>query len=324
MHIVAIWAVLGVCIGYGLSAWLVQMYRVVPPRDWLFERIAFIKAYSASPAWNIGMDVHRELGAVERTLSRPWLLVPLSAVQAGWRNVHGLEDEHLLKLPHEQVDERLQTARVLLKAIPGPESANFISRINAALKLHATVERHHERAALLREVEIFRHNYNDGTYENVAILLGKAVWLSCICLALVVALSALFGREAYFVFGAAGGLISRLTRVLQRRPKALDYGAEWSTLLLSPPAGAVLGWVGVTIAVILADAPFNVLNGKFGELWENPTAPLGLGLAFLCGFSERLFDRLLRVAGGKVASEFPAADTRVTAKNEDATGPVTG
>jgi hypothetical protein len=303
--LVSSWMVLSVCLGYGIAAWVVQMFRVVPPRDWLRQRIWFLKAQIASDKWRIGTDGECDLAEVEKGVSKFWLVVPVSRVQAGWRNVHGLEDKRVLELPPELVDEQLETARTRLKTIPGAASASFVKRIDAGLKPHVPPHSHQERAALLREAEIFRHNYNDTNYENIANVLGKAVWLTWLALGIVVALAALFDRESYFLLGAAGGLISRLTRVLRRRPEASDYGAEWSTLILSPAAGALVGWVGVAIGVALANDPFNVLSDHFAKPWDDATAPLGLALAFLFGFSERLFDRLLGVAVSQAGGELP-------------------
>lgn len=300
--LVSSYVVLGICLGYGLAAWLVQMHRVAPPRDWLLERIWHVKAQIDSENWEIGKEGKHDLGQVEKAISKRWLFVPVSKVQAGWRNVHGLEDKHVLELDREVVNEQLETARTRLKAISGPQTASLVKRIDTALQ---SGHPHNERAALLREVEIFRHNYNDTNYENLANLLGKAVWLTWVGLAIIVALAALFDRESYFLLGAAGGLISRLSRVLPRRPKASDYGAEWSTLILSPAAAALAGWVGVAITVALANDPFNVLSDHFAKPWDDAAAPLGLLLAFVFGFSERLFDRLLGVAERQIGGKLP-------------------
>lgn len=304
------WVVLVACLGYGIAAWLVQMYRVAPPRDWLLERIWFVRSQLASGRWGLGDAVDAELARVEAGVSKRWLFLPLSRVQAGWRNVHGVEDLHVLELGPALVDQALATAAKRMAAIPGPLAEDFGKRIDAALKTGAPPD---ARAALLREVEIFRHDTNDSTYENLANLLSKAVWLTWASLALVAALGGLFDRESFFLLGAAGGLISRLTRMLGQRVKASDYGAEWSTLVLSPAAGAVMGWVGVAVVTALAGDPFNVFATTFAKPWDDPTAPLGLVLAFAFGFSERLFDRLLGVAVGRIGAKLPKGTTEQAA-----------
>jgi len=303
-NLVATYIVLLICLGYGVAAWLVQMYRVVPPRSWLRQRIWSLQARIETEGWKIGKAGQDELEKVAATINRFWMFVPVSTVQSGWRNVHGLEDDHELEVDPSMVDERLRTAAMRLKGIPGDEAESYIKRINGALTAN-NPPAHQEKVALLQDAEIFRHNVSDTNYENLANLLSKAVWLTWVALAIIVALAALFDRESFFLLGAAGGLISRLTRVLRRRPSAADYGAEWSPLILSPAGGALFGWIGVALATALATDPFNVLGDALAKPWHDPSAPLGLALAFVFGFSERLFDRLLGVVQKQVGSALP-------------------
>jgi hypothetical protein len=50
--------------------------------------------------------------------------------------------------------------------------------------------------------------------------------------------------------GAVGGLLSRLSRNLQRADVPTDYGASWATLYLSPVVGALTGWAESLLVVI--------------------------------------------------------------------------
>lgn len=332
--------VIAVCVAYGIAAWLVQMARVMPPRDWLLERIDAFRVTIADADWVNRDAVERDLASVEASLARgkwlPWFRVPISSVQAGWRNIHGLEDDYLLGLSAPLVEERLRTAltrlsgmsgdaakamaarvenvlapppgerrleaaREAVARLAGPEAARTIGRVEETFSGTTQLER---RRAVLREAEVFRHGVNDSNYEDRAALLGKAVWLTAAALGFVVLIALAFDRETYFLLGAAGALISRLTRVLERRPSASDYGAEWSTLLLTPAAGALAGWVTVLLTGVLAEAPFDVLDDRFGAAWDDVANRLGLVVAFFGGFSERLFNRLLGYAdqqvGGRV------------------------
>jgi hypothetical protein len=289
------------CAGYGLAIVLLQLSRVTGPRDWLLQRIWYLTQKIDTEQWNVGDKGKQELEKIRKWIDHFWLIVPTSRVQAGWRNVHGLEDDHLLELTGDVLEEQLHTARAALAAIPGKAAENLGKRIDDAKT--ATDAR---KAALLKEASVFRHNSSDGYYQDLAGLLGKAVWLTLLALAFVVGLALLFDRETFFLLGAAGALISRLTRVLERRPRASDYGAEWSTLILSPAAGALAGWVGVMIVAVLAGDPFNVLGDRFADLWDDATAPLALVIAFIFGFSERLFNRVLSLAETEVGGALPA------------------
>jgi hypothetical protein len=89
-----------------------------------------------------------------------------------------------------------------------------------------------------------------------------------------------------FLAGAVGGFMSRLARALKASDTPTDYGASWNTLFLSPLLGSLAGFFGVLMIQGL---------GTGGALTTALTdAPLALpALAFLLGFSERLFDSLV-------------------------------
>ena len=122
---------------------------------------------------------------------------------------------------------------------------------------------------------------------------------------MVSALAFLFDRQSWFLLGAAGGLVSRLTQILKRRPTAKDYGADWSSIILSPATGALTGWIGVAIIVVLAQDPVKLLDAKFAAPWDNATLPLGLLVAFLCGFSARFFTKLVDSGISAIGGAFP-------------------
>jgi hypothetical protein len=81
--LVATGVVLAVSLGYGLAAWLVQMYRVAPPRDWLRERIWLLEAQIDADHWRIGDHGKRDLAKLSETISGCWLFLQVPAVQSG-------------------------------------------------------------------------------------------------------------------------------------------------------------------------------------------------------------------------------------------------
>jgi hypothetical protein len=138
---------------------------------------------------------------------------------------------------------------------------------------------------------------NEQTDSRIAQVVGwqtKAVWLAAIGCGLMVLLAFAAGNPVLFIAGAAGGYLSRLARALKRADVPTDYGASWTTLFLSPIVGALSGWFGILLIVVLADSQFNVLGAAFQAVkWAGPVAPIALGLAFALGFSERLFDEMI-------------------------------
>ena len=289
-----------ICVAYACAAVVLQLYRVVPPRDWLVERLGHLKERIEAENWKGGIP--HDFDQTLTDLKKAWWRVPTSRVQAGWRYVHGREDQHVLELlPSSLVDEQLRTAKAQLDGRSDAESKGVLERIDEVIKTNDL----DDKRATLQRAMILRHNKSDTGYEDLAALLAKAVWLTILTLAIVAALGVLFDREAYFLFGAAGALISRLTQVLRRMPSASDYGAAWSTIIMSPPAGALAGWLGVMIVATLANDPFNVFADSFAVPWDDALSLLGFFVAFVSGFSERWFNRLAETAESSLSTLMP-------------------
>jgi hypothetical protein len=97
-------------------------------------------------------------------------------------------------------------------------------------------------------------------------------------------------------------------RALRREDLPLDYGASWTTLFLSPLFGALAAWFGIALITLATQPGVNLLGNAFRLVdWNTPTAPATLAVAFLLGFSERLFDAVVgaveRHAAGTRAAE---------------------
>jgi hypothetical protein len=141
----------------------------------------------------------------------------------------------------------------------------------------------------------------------------KASWGVLITLWVLVALVAA-GDGRVLLAGAIGGLLSRLTRFSGVRWLTTDFGLGWAQLYLAPPLGALAAWGGIHLLVLLQQFGtvdlHNVLaDGQVQGTGANAGAVFGLALAL--GFSERLFDRLLRLASDTIAppAESPQASS---------------
>lgn len=108
------------------------------------------------------------------------------------------------------------------------------------------------------------------------------------------------------LMGACGGLLSRLMRALGGINAPTDYGVSWTTLFLSPVLGAFSGWFGILIVNGFSD--LQVLNPNITKLisFDGETLPT-LGLAFVLGFSERLFDGLINAVDKTLLKEASGA-----------------
>lgn len=95
-----------------------------------------------------------------------------------------------------------------------------------------------------------------------------------------------------------GGLLSRLSRSLNRKDVPTDYGASWTTLFLSPVAGALGAWSGILLSGLAVK--LNVLGSIFNVDWaEAPCQTMTLAIALVFGFSERLLDTVFEGIEGK-------------------------
>jgi hypothetical protein len=181
-----------------------------------------------------------------------------------------------------------------------PESSKLVDSINKALAADPVIPLDRWRA-LLSEALGLLYDRTDTDFATLVSWHNKTVWLVGAGLLLIVSLAAALQHEVLFLVGATGGLLSRLSRSLQRADVPTDYGASWTTLFLSPVVGALAGWSGVLLIVVAVE--LNVLGAVFKLDWCNPYAPLALGLAFLLGFSERAFDGVLGQLEEKVQSQ---------------------
>ena len=268
---------------YGVVILWINYYSSYPPRDWLLERIAHLRTregFRDQPTAAL-------LRETETSLKRPWN-IRASYIQACWRLVHAIEDEYAMHQPAGEVRVALESMRDRLAATEASGASELVERIDSAVEAADEVTVEHR--ALLREAQAFRHNLNDSAYEDLAHLMTKAMWLTAAGLAAIALLAQVKDRELYLLLGAAGGLMSRLTRILKEQPSGTDYGALWSTLILSPVSGALAAWIGIVLIAALGTEPVSLIDERIAPLvWDQGDHVFGLGLAFLLGFSERLF-----------------------------------
>lgn len=151
-----------------------------------------------------------------------------------------------------------------------------------------------ELRAVLKEALRIQDDYNLNSVTAPLInWYNKTTWLIFVALLLTIILAAI-GDPNLLLVGATGGFLSRLTRALKVEEIPGEYALYWTSLALSPLAGALMGWSGIVLIVALRS--MGILGTTFdGISWSLSTAsdlPLVLGIAFLFGFSERFFVRI--------------------------------
>ena len=141
----------------------------------------------------------------------------------------------------------------------------------------------------------------------------KASWGVLITLWVLVALVA-GGDGRVLLAGAIGGLLSRMTRFTGIRWLTTDFGLGWAQLYLAPPVGALAAWGGIHTLLLIQRTGTIDLHNVLSDAQAQGTgkhAASVLGLAIALGFSERLFDRLLRRAADTIVppAEAPQPST---------------
>jgi hypothetical protein len=228
---------------------------------------------------------------------------------AAWTAIHEFQRDSIkIGAATQSLDvrARLQAVELDLLDIDKTHAKTLASNIKDALANPKMEDP--DLRALLEQALTYVNDEDVNTYSQLVGWQTKAVWLAGVGCTLVVVLSYAVGNPVLFIVGAAGGYLSRLARTLKRADVPTDYGASWTTLFLSPIVGALSGWFGILLIVLLSDSKIQVFGGAFQAIqWCRPEAPFTLGMAFALGFSERLFDQIISSLEDKVDGDKKAA-----------------
>jgi len=215
---------------------------------------------------------------------------------AGWARVHEAEIKMAEYLPPDEVQARLEVLQQQLAALDDSTATELARLIQQSIGGNVVPAR---QKALLAEALNKHYDKTDTSFADLLSWQNKTGWIVWCGLLLIITLAAALNHAELFLLGATGGLLSRLSRSLRRNDVPTDYGASWTTLFLSPVAGALGGWGGVLLAALGSE--LNVIGTALHVKWEENSGIVMLGLAFLFGFSERAFDTILSSLEKKVA-----------------------
>src|SRR5688572_405976 len=243
---------------------------------------------------------------------------------AAWGTIHETERQLVAFLaPADRVSVHLLEVEAQLRELktqPAIAIANGIKDSLEPANARDPARDQERRALLARSLQILNKNRDD----NFSALMewqNKASWLMLAAAIIIVFLAGAVGNAVLFLAGAAGGFLSRLGRALKADKVPLDYGASWATLFLSPLFGALVGWFGIALIVLLTQDDVNLLGSAFqGVKWDDATHPIALSVAFLLGFSERFFDAIV----GVVDRQVRRTDTDARADDPPRLPPVQG
>jgi hypothetical protein len=219
---------------------------------------------------------------------------------SGWSCVHEAEEQMVPLLPMESVRAELERAEADLRQAATPVAVGLADRIHDVLTTAPILPIDRGRAVLSDALGLL-YDRTDNNFASLISWQNKTVWLVGCGLLFIVSLAGALQHEVLFLVGATGGLLSRLSRSLNREDVPTDYGASWTTLFLSPVVGALAGWSGVLLFILASD--FNIVGSALKIDWCNPYSPIALGVALLLGTSERAFDSVLDQLEQKVKAQ---------------------
>ncbi len=315
------WGTLWVVLLFLASIWLVRWHNIARPNREMLRaeidntRARFENEIGKTPA---SLPLNALLRNAEEAIKWDWWRTSCDFMFwsrgqeiTGWSRINEFRRGaiHLLSAADslDTIRARLQTVELYLVDSDKTHAKTLAGRIKDALEATPPTPPGALQALL---VEALTYQ-NDEDVNRFAQLVGwqtKTAWLAGVGCTLIVVLSWAVGNPVLFIAGAAGGYLSRLARTLKRADVPSDYGASWTTLFLCPVVGALSGWFGILLIVVLADSKLNVLGTAFQSVkWCCAMAPIPLGLAFALGFSERLFDGIISTLEDKVDSDRKAA-----------------
>jgi hypothetical protein len=206
---------------------------------------------------------------------------------AAWIQLH--EADRVISTTYD-LDQTVARLRVAVQELR-PDYAKVADAVETALATIGTNKPATEGylKALLWEALDCVYDARDDSYELIFSWQNKAFTLLFISGCVLLVITANSFNALLMLMGLAGGLVSRLLRGSQGTEIPRDYGANWTTLFMSPIYGAFTGWFGVLI--LAAMKKMSLLGSAFDVLdWTEASGqPVPLALAFLFGFSERAF-----------------------------------
>lgn len=281
-----------------VSIWLIRWNNIAKP-----SRLGVIAQLSdLEGQFPPGSRYAEALGAALAQLRQKvavldWLFWSRGQEIAGWNLAHKAELALLEDPAHTSLDKinaRLATAEQRLSEVDKSAARSLSHRVSVELDCDSAKVSEPARRQLLIEASAYLFDEGDTGFAALTSWQNKSFWLTLVGIALISAICFTEGHASLFLAGAVGGFLSRLTRELKRADVATDYGASWSTLFLSPVAGAISGWFGVALVMLMTDPTVGVLGGPLKVInWDSANVAATLAAAFVLGFSERLFDRIV-------------------------------
>lgn len=223
----------------------------------------------------------------------------------GWRLAHEAERLAIDLYPPEVLEIRLRVAHERLIMLDLKEAKVLACRIRELfMPAYNKAETALGRACLKEALSII-HEQRDSYFERLSDWNNKAVWFVYMTLLIIIALMlSNQSNPLLLLVGAIGGLLSKLRGAVKREDVPIDYGVSWTTLFLTPLIGALTGWGGILLTILLLNAKIlGEIFSNFELVWAKAEkSPEVLALAIVFGYSATLFEKLVEKFEGKTGA----------------------
>jgi hypothetical protein len=233
-------------------------------------------------------SIRKYLAAVSAEVEKPfwyWLVAFTGRQMSAWRALH--EAERLAINIYSP-----SAIRDLAKALLDKLRATETVTTTLEDEIRKNLETGADLQELVKEAKSAIYRDEDRRFEALADAQNKALWLVLVAAMILAGLSAIFSQAVVlFLAGAAGGLLARLRKVVSKRSEPFDYGVSWTVLFLSPLVGALTGWAGALLFLLLES--WAVLSDKFFVISLTDPTWSTLIVALVFGYSATLFEKFV-------------------------------
>jgi len=208
---------------------------------------------------------------------------------AARKHLHAIERNLLLHPEYMKLHTRgfAMPALAQLERVPNPPTTLEVA-LKAALSRPKTTNT--DLFPLVQQARAFNFAYLDEQFMSVADAKNKGLLLLLFSMLSLLGLVYLYPDSlVLFVAGSVGGLLARLRTAVAQDGPSFDFGLSWAVMYLTPLVGALTGWFGVLIIMVMNALG---LTGGFleGVSMTDVTLPQTVLVAFVFGLSATLFD----------------------------------
>jgi len=213
-----------------------------------------------------------------------WVVAFTGKQMSAWRSLHEADRLAIDFYSPDVIKDQANLTLDKLRKTPST-TTTLESQLQKRLE-----ENENNLKELVKEAKAVIYRDDDTQFELLADAQNKALWLVLATAMILLGLSWIFPEaQVLFLAGATGGLLIRLRKVVKTRALPFDYGVSWTVLFLTPLVGALTGWAGTLIFVLLQS--WGLVGDGFTVISiTNPTFAT-LMVAIVFGFSATLFEK---------------------------------